>query len=513
MNRASIPTLIKQMLKPDFYPHPVSKKIQLVQTHISYILLTGDYAYKVKKPVNFGFLDFSTLEKRSHFCQEELRLNFIGAAELYLEVLPITQDGEQYHLGGTTEAVEYALKMHQFAEEGLLSTMLERGKLSESHIEELGKVVAHYHAQTETSDYIRSFGEVDKVRRSIDENYEVTSKYIGKAQTETQYKETKAYTDNFFIQHPQLFVNRIKNDWIRECHGDLHLRNICTWHSQILLFDCIEFNESFRFVDVMYDIAFTVMDLEARERKDLANIFLNTYLEQTGDWEGLQLLPLYLSRQAYVRAKVNSFLLDESEVSLDVKEESRKIAADYYKQAWNYTKPKQGKLFLMSGVSGSGKSTVARYLSPKLGAIRIRSDAVRKHLAGIPLLERGSDKLYTEAMSSKTYSKLLELGIMLTTQGFTVILDAKYDKLNVRADAIAAAKQHQIPLKIIQCTAPEEILRDRLNRRSGDITDATANLLSSQLQNAEPFSDEEKSYLKILDTTEPQETQLEEVIR
>ncbi len=169
MNRASIPTLIKQMLKPDFYPHPVSKKIQLVQTHISYILLTGDYAYKVKKPVNFGFLDFSTLEKRSHFCQEELRLNKRGAAPLYLEVLSITQDGEQYHLGGTTKSVEYALKMHQFPQEGLLSTMLEQGKLSESHIEELGKVVARYHSQTETSDYIRSFGEVDKVRRSIDE--------------------------------------------------------------------------------------------------------------------------------------------------------------------------------------------------------------------------------------------------------------------------------------------------------------------------------------------------------
>ncbi|MEO0687270.1 MAG: AAA family ATPase, partial [Cyanobacteria bacterium J06649_11] len=360
----------------------------------------------------------------------------------------------------------------------------------------------------ETNNYIRSFGEVDKVRRSIDENYEVTNKYIGKAQTETQYKETKAYTDNFFTQHPELLVNRIKNDFIRECHGDLHLRNICMWHSQILLFDCIEFNESFRFVDVMYDIAFTVMDLEARGRKDLANIFLNTYLEQTGDWEGLQLLPLYLSRQAYVRAKVNSFLLDESEVSVDVKEESRKIAANYYKQAWDYTKLQQGKLFLMSGVSGSGKSTVARYLSPKLEAIRIRSDAVRKHLAGIPLLEKGSDKLYTDAMSSKTYSKLLELGIMLTTQGFTVILDAKYDKQNIRADVILAAKKHQIPLKIIYCTAPEEILRDRLNRRSGDITDATANLLSSQLQNAEPFSDEEKSYLKIIDTTKPLETQL-----
>ena len=178
MNCASIPALINQMLKPDFYPHPVSKNIQLIQTHISYILLTGDYAYKIKKPVNFGFLDFSTLEKREHFCQEELRLNFIGAAQLYLEVLPITQDGEQYHLGGTKKPVEYVLKMHQFPQEGLLSTMLERGKLSESDVEELGKVVARYHNQTETSVYIRSFGEVDKVRRSIDENYDILITFL-----------------------------------------------------------------------------------------------------------------------------------------------------------------------------------------------------------------------------------------------------------------------------------------------------------------------------------------------
>ncbi|MEM7726305.1 MAG: AAA family ATPase [Cyanobacteria bacterium P01_A01_bin.45] len=512
MKSASIPTLIQQMLQPDFYPHPVSKNIQLVQTHISYVLLTGDYAYKIKKPVNFGFLDFSTLDKRSHFCREELRLNQRGAAQLYLQVLPISKNGEQYQLGGTQEVVEYVLKMKQFPEAGLLSNMLERGQVRESHVKELGEVVARYHKNTETNDYIRSFGGVEKVRFSIDENYKLTNKYIGTVQTQTQYQETKAYSDQFFAQRQQIFLNRIKNDCIRECHGDLHLRNICMYNSQILLFDCIEFNERFRFIDTMCDVAFIVMDLEARKRKDLANIFLNTYLEQTGDWEGLQLLPLYLSRQAYVRAKVNSFLLDDSEISMNLKNKSQKIAADYYKQAVDYTKPRQGKLFLMSGISGSGKSTVARYLSEKLGAIQIRSDAVRKHLAKVPLLERGSDELYTDEMSSKTYSKLLELGIMLTTEGFTVILDAKYDQQHLRADAIAQAERYKIPLKIIQCTAPPEILRDRLDKRSGDIADATADLVSSQLHKAEEFSAKEKNYLKILDTTQPYEAQLIEAI-
>lgn len=512
MSEVSLPALIDQMLQPGFYPHPVKEPIKLIQTHISYVLLTGDYAYKVKKPVNFGFLDFSSLEKRQNFCQEELRLNQRGAAQLYLEVLPITLNGDEYHLQGENDVVEYVLKMQQFPDNALLSGMFERGELSEKHIEDLGKVVAQYHAATETNDYILSFGEVSQVRASIDENYEQTTKYIGGPQTQSQFDETKSYTDNFFVQHPELFTNRIKNKYIRECHGDLHLNNICLWQDRILLFDCIEFNEPFRFVDVMYDIAFAIMDLEARGRDDYANAFLNTYIEQTGDWEGLQLLPLYLSRQAYVRAKVTSFLLDDPGIPADVKENAVQTAAGYYKQAWEYTKPHQGQLFIMSGVSGSGKSTTGRLLSQKLGAVIIRSDAVRKHLAQVSLLERGGDELYTPEMTEKTYNKISELGILLAKQGFTVILDAKYDRQHLRGNVISQAQANQIPLKIIQCTAPEAILRERLNKRTGDIADATTDLLSSQLQQAEAFTVQEKTYLTILDTTQPHAAQLEKVI-
>lgn len=512
MTEVSLPALIEQMLQPGFYPHPVKEPIKLIQTHISYVLLTGEYAYKVKKPANFGFLDFSSLEKRQHFCQEELRLNQRGAARLYLEVLPITFNNEKYQLQGATDVVEYTLKMQQFPNDALLSAMFEQGKLTEEHIKDLGRVVAQYHEITETNDYILSFGKVSQVRASIDENYEQTAKHIGGPQTQAQFEETKSYTDNFFVQHAELFTSRIENKYIRECHGDLHLNNICLWQDSILLFDCIEFNEPFRFVDVMYDIAFAMMDLEARGSKDFANVFLNTYIEQTGDWEGIQLLPLYLSRQAYVRAKVNSFLLDDPGVPEDVKENAAKTAAEYYKQAWEYTKPRQGQLFIMSGISGSGKSTAARLLSQKLGAVIIRSDAVRKHLAQVPLLERGGDDLYTPQMTEKTYNKLSELGILLAKQGFTVILDAKYDRQHLRGNVISQAEKHQIPVKLIQCTAPEAILQERLNQRTGDIADATTDLLSSQLQQAEPFTVQEKTYLTILDTTQPYAAQLEKVI-
>ncbi|MDX2215919.1 MAG: AAA family ATPase [Oculatellaceae cyanobacterium bins.114] len=506
MTDSSLPSLIQQMLQPEFYPHPVQLPIQLIQTHVSYVLLTGELAYKVKKPVDFGFLNYSSLEQRQHFCHEELRLNRRGAAELYLQVLPITQDGDQCHLEGEGEVVEYAVQMRQFPQETLLTSLYDRGELTESLLQELAVAIAQFHSTAEANDYIRTFGTIPKIREAFDQNYDQTEAYIGGPQTQEQFDKTRTYTDRFFAERQALFSDRVRHNWIRECHGDIHLRNICLWHGKLFLFDCIEFNEPFRFVDVMYDVAYIVMDLEARQRPDLTTVFLNTYVEQTGDWEGLQILPLYVNRQSYVRAKVTSFLLDIPSIPDAEKQAASETAALYYRLAWQYVQPRQGRLFLMSGLSGSGKTTTARQLAKQVNGIHVRSDAVRKHLGGIPLQQRGDDQLYTPEMTEKTYHRLLDLGITLAKEGYTVILDAKYDRQALRQEAIAQAQANNLPIQLIYCSAPLEVLSDRLKQRTGDIADATADLLPTQY--LEPFTETEQPFVATLDTTQPLEPQL-----
>ncbi|MDX2230621.1 MAG: AAA family ATPase [Leptolyngbyaceae cyanobacterium bins.349] len=520
MTETALPALIQQMLQPGFYPHPVIEPIQLVQTHVSYILLTGEFAYKVKKSVNFGFLDFSTLEKREHFCHEEIRLNQRGAAELYLDVLPIMQTGDRYQLNGTGDPVEFAVKMQQFPAGTLFSDLFEQGQLTENLLLRLAKELAAFHRKGAINDYIRSFGEVEQIRQAFDENYDQTLGYIGGPQTQTQFDETRQYSDRLFAEKADLFTQRIQHDWIRECHGDVHLRNIALWNDKILLFDCIEFNEPFRFVDTMFDIAYIIMDLDARNRPDLSNVFLNAYIEQMGDWEGLQVLPLYLSRQSYVRAKVTSFLLGDPSIPAAVKQECQETAARYYRLAWEYTRSPlgtaseahAGTVYMMAGLSGSGKSTIARTLARHIGAVHLRSDAVRKHLAGIPLDQPGNEELYTPEMSQKTYDRLLQLGLTLATQGYPVILDAKYDRQSLRQSVIEAVTETHpsLKLQILHCDAPLEVRQEWITQRQGDISDATVELLPKQAM--EPLTEAERPYVTTIDSTQDLEAQLRELI-
>jgi uncharacterized protein len=503
MGKGSLPPVIRQMLRPEFYPHPTSDRIVLMQTHISYVLLTGPYAYKVKKAVDLGFLDFSTLERRRHFCEEELRLNRRGAPGLYLEVLPVTQaaDGAA-RLGGDGQALEFALKMRQFPQEGLLSWQVESGLLGEADLEALAGTVADYHAAA-PPDLTGTFGHPEGLRDAIRQDHDQSERFVGRLQTRERLEQTRAFTKQFFSERGSLIEERVRQGRVRECHGDLHLSNICRLEGRTLLFDCIEFNESYRWIDTMHDAAFAAMDLEARGRPDLANAYVNAYAEQTGDWEGLRVLPLYLCRYAYVRAKVTSLLADDPAADEPGRDAAAKAATRYYELAWSYTRPRQGRLILMCGLSGSGKTTLARLLARRLGAIHIRSDAVRKHLAGVPLHGRAGETAYSPQMTDRTYRRLLALGLNLASDAYVVILDARYARAAARGSAVAAAAARNLPLRILHCTAPSDVLRERLRRRAGagEVSDATPGLLARQAAELEPFRDAQKRFVRTLDTT------------
>ncbi|MDX1976751.1 MAG: AAA family ATPase [Pseudanabaenaceae cyanobacterium bins.68] len=497
----SLPGLIQQMLQADFYSHPVDTEIRLIQTHISFVILTGEFAYKVKKAVNFGFLDFSSLDQRRFFCAEELRLNSRLAPQLYLEVLPIYLAGDRYGFSSEGGIAEYTVKMRQFDQANLLSNLFAQDQVTAAQVQEIGIQLAKFHTQAETSPEITAFGSSAAVRQVAEDNYHSTAKYIGIAQTQLQFDQTRAFTEQCFSQQEHLFEQRQHQGKIKECHGDLHLKNICLYGGNVQIFDCIEFNQAFRNSDVVYDAAFLVMDLEFRGRRDLANLFLNTYLEQSGDYSALALLPLYLSMRAYIRAKVTSFLLDDPNIAPDLKQSAQIEATAYYTLAWQYTQTGTGSLILMCGLSGTGKSTVAAGLAPKVQAIQIRSDAVRKHLGGIPLNSRGDQQLYSPEMTSKTYQTLIDYGVTLARAGFRVILDAKFDQVEQRSQALAQAAG--IPVKILYCQADQATLTQRLSDRAAantDIADATADLLSSQIANFATFTAQELNHLISLDT-------------
>jgi aminoglycoside phosphotransferase family enzyme/predicted kinase len=514
-----LPPLIVQMQEPDFYPHSVSLPIRLVQTHISYVLLTGEFAYKIKKPLNLGFLDFSNLEKRRYFCYEELRLNQRLSPELYLDVLPIYLSGQTYRFGSTeeegTEPVEYALLMREFSQESVFSRMFERNELNEEHFRRLAVLLARFHESARSDESVAANGTVKAITSTADGNYEIARRYIGRLQTENRFNKTKDFTDRFLQDHAEWFERRIAEGKIRECHGDVHLNNICMWRNQIQLFDCIEFDAKFRNIDILYEIAFLKMDLDFRSRRDFANIFLNAYLEQTEDYWGAALLPFYCSLRATVRAKVTSLILDEETVTEKQKQQAADDAEKYYELASMYADKRKGFILIMCGLSASGKTTAARILSPKLDAIHIRSDAVRKRLTGGQEIgaKNYGEGIYAPEITEQTYARLTEPGVFLAKQGNVVILDATFLKRKFRQRAMKQAESVGVDCRIVFCAAPVGVLEQRLINRSNDISDATIGVLHRQQAEMEHFDDSELPFVSSIDTTKDADAQIAELIR
>ena len=486
-------SLIELLLQPDAYPHPVNK-VELIETHISWVLLAGDYVYKIKKPLDLGFLDFHTLERRRFFCEEEIRLNKPWAPDIYIDVLPITLSGGTAQISGSGTPVEYAVRMRSFEQAMLLDRQLESGHLTVADMRELATALARRHGAAVV---VASAKRTHTVRRAIElieENFEPLEGAIEK----TLLAEIRCWTTQQLRQLDAYLWQRFDDGFFRECHGDLHLGNLVRLPGGITTFDCIEFNDDLRNTDVVADIAFLIMDLVARRQVGLAAHVLNRYLESTGDYGGMRVFNLYFTYRCLVRAKVSVIRSLERNKAGD-QQEDLKQAHQYCDLARRQITQRAPVLVVMTGLSGSGKTWVSGELMAALPAIRVRSDIERKRCFG--LAETASSKsdlatgIYASDVSENVYALLNAVAEILLAAGHNVILDASFLHVAQRSAALNTAKRTGSSYLLLQTVADEAILRTRIlarRKKNIDASEADINVLEFQLKDREPLTDEEQ---------------------
>ncbi|MBM3120051.1 MAG: hypothetical protein FJ006_11010 [Chloroflexi bacterium] len=498
------PALVEALLKPETYPHN-PQKVELMQTQMSFLFLTGDYVYKVKKPVNLGYLDYTTLEKRRFFCHQEIELNRRLCPEIYLEVVPITKSGKQIRLGGKGEVIEYAVKMRQLPQERMMDKLLPQELVTEDMVTRVAEKLAAFHAKARTSSEISAYGKPDAIMVNTAENFTQTEKYIGISIPAHKYHHIKAYTDNFLKSNESLFQKRIESGRIRDCHGDLHAAHVCL-NNGIYIYDCIEFNDRFRYGDVASEVAFLAMDLDRFQRADLSRAFVNAYVRLSQDKELLQLLNFYKCYRAYVRGKVASFMLDDPYIP--DKEAALAAAQGYFDLAYRYTKEKT-LLLIMSGLVGTGKTTVAQALSRSLGLTIISADVTRKRLAGISPTERRFEQfgggIYSKDFSRKTYDEMFAQARELLSQGESVILDASFKKRQDRLQAGSLAEETKADFAVVECILDEESVKSRLKQRlkEGSVSNGRWEIFEQQKQDFDEITEFPPQNHIILDTSQP----------
>jgi aminoglycoside phosphotransferase family enzyme/predicted kinase len=485
LSSSSQKALITAMQEPSSYPKGVSE-VGHKETHISHLFFVGDLVYKIKKPVLFSFLDFSTLAKRKFFLQEELRLNRRLAPSVYLGVLPISHENECWQLGSDVRPVEYTLVMRRLPESRMLDFLVERDQGTREMMRSLAEYLAPFHTQAATGGRINNVGNPLSVRNLWDENLADIRPYVGRLLDSESFKALKDFGPCFITGHKDLFVRRVLEGRIRELHGDLHCEHICFPPEGIQIFDCIEFSPRLRYCDVASEIAFLVMDLEFRGAKDLAQDFLARYKELADDDEFPLLLPFYKCHRALVRGKVAALRSGGTSPQ----------ASAYFAYAcrvrWEACQP---FLLLISGLTGSGKSTLAQEMSHRLGMRIINSDATRKALAGnlkrqvaVPYAEG----IYSPSKTRQTYAKMAEEAGRFILKGEGAILDATFHQKFQRETILHLASKHQIPVAMIHCYSSDEVVRERLKRRAeegSDLSDGRWEIYLKQGAVFEPFEE------------------------
>ncbi len=491
-------TMLSMLTHPEAFPFalPGDRTITVIQTHASAVVLAPELVYKLKKPKNFGFFDFSTPSLRRHFCAEEVRVNRRFAPHVYLGVAPVLVfSGGRFRFGHTfapDEApmpgtileegvvVDYAVVMVHLPDEAMLESLVRAGTASAPLLKEIAQHVAAFHATSLTDEHIASFGNLEVIRGNWEENFAQMRPYVGRTLDATTFDQIAGYIYRFMEQRSSLFASRISEGRIRDCHGDLRLQHVYILEGEtadtarqlprLAILDGIEFNERFRYSDVTCEVAFLTMELEAASHCDLACAFVEGYVAESGDQALRELLPFYSCYRACIRGKVLSFQVDEPEVPTVQREAARWQAMSLFELAASYTSgPTRPTLMLIGGLMGTGKSTLAATLQHEMGWTLFSSDTIRKRLAHVDPAEPHANAfgqgLYSQQWTARTYDALLTAARVALAQGRSVLLDASFLCRANRQAAARVARAYDAHILFVECTCPKEIALKRLAQR------------------------------------------------
>ncbi|MEO0091492.1 MAG: AAA family ATPase [candidate division WOR-3 bacterium] len=446
----TVQSFISQLLKPQFWGDDV-KEVKLIQTHTSWVFLTGKYAYKIKKPVFFGFLDYTSISAREYFCHEEFRINQRLAPEIYYEVIPVYRKDSFItifpHKNESYEIIDYAIKMRELPQDAIMTNCLKNNQVTYSTIDEIAKIIARFHRESESNETLHKFGSLEIVKYNWDENFVQTEEFQDITISKKIFLRIQKSVEKFMSEHQKLFDHRIQDNKIKQCHGDLHSRNIFV-ADKVYIFDCLEFNPRFACSDVASEVAFFVMDLEFYNHKELADFFIARYLHYTNDWEMLKLLDFYKCYRAYVRGKVTSFNLKDPGISKQDKKQAQTSAQAYFELAYKYAQNffNQPKLIMIMGLPGVGKTYLAQHLSKEIQSYHLCTDIIRKEITNTPIemhrFEGYGKGIYTFEVSKQTYEEMYHRTTNYLRQRKSCIVDATFSLQKSRDKVKAIAKKN-----------------------------------------------------------------------
>lgn len=481
-------SMLTSLLAKEAYPEPTTT-VTLIQTHVSWIFLTDTFAYKIKKPVSFSFLDFSTPQQRQHYCEEEVRLNRRLCKDIYVGVVELKLDGQRPNFCEQGNTIDYAVKMKRLPQNKMLDKMLADGRLSLDIIKRIAIKIRRFHESADTSPAISHFGSLDTIKFNWMENFQQMAQFENNIISRHEHGLIQTWVNNFMESHADIFEQRLQLGHIRDCDGDIHLENICV-DDDIYIFDCIEFNERFRYSDTIADLAFILMDLDVNSRRDLSDALLSAYYEGEIDTTLASIIRFYKIYRAFVRGKVLSFQCIDPDISEIAKAEARHKALMYFRLIRGYIElPKLPlTLFITTGLMGCGKSTLAKQLSFELGIAMYNSDIIRKELNEIPpgtrVWEEYGKGIYSKSQSEATYLQLAQLARLSLSSGRSTIIDASFRLNSDRKHFAEIARQFHAKFVILKIWCSESIQKDRLQIRQLQrtaISDGRLELINLQL--------------------------------